>query len=414
MVRLRVFERFGSSSSCQKHHKTMRAALRRRSKAKVEMKHSEGGDDPVSSRLAGYFRVVSAFSRISVEALPVERLMHHLAAQASEATNIKRSKVLRYRPDKADLLVEAGVGWNSGVVGKATLSTDYRSPPGRALQTAAPVVIDDLPHDRDFEYSELLRSHGVVSVINVPVMIDGRTWGVLEIDTQRRQSFDRCDVEFLSTLANMFGSALSRQAAEQKGIDALAQNERDKAEAGILLRERQHRVKNNLQIIVGFLALKIRQSDDAAVREKLDTVIGRVQAIAIAHDLLSSGQEPSSVDFGSYLQALCAKLTPDGAISIEVDVAHEMISLDKAVPAGLVVNELITNSLKYAFGNGGGIIRVRFDAVTNASEACISVADDGKGMTLPLKKDLALLSSKAWLSSCQGGLNIRMLTKVLV
>jgi two-component sensor histidine kinase len=119
-------------------------------------------------------------------------------------------------------------------------------------------------------------------------------------------------------------------------------------------------------------------------------VIGRVQAIAIAHDLLSSGQEPSSVHFGSYLQALCAKLTPNGAISIEVDVAHEMIPLDKAVPAGLVVNELITNSLKYAFGNGGGIIRVRFDAVTNASEACISVADDGKGMTLPPKKGFGL------------------------
>jgi two-component sensor histidine kinase len=297
---------------------------------------------------------------------------------------------LRYRPETADLLVEAGVGWGPGVVGRATLSTDYRSPPGRAIQTAAPVVIDDLPHDHNFEYSELLRSHGVVSLINVPVMIDGRTWGVLEIDTERRQSFDQWDVEFLSTMANMLGSALARQSAEEKCIETAAQNKRNQAHSEIMMRELQHRVKNNLQIIVGFLALKIRQTADAGVREKLDSVIGRVQAIALAHDLLLTGQEPNSIDFADYLRALCSTLAPQEEISVEVDAAHAPIPLDKAVPAGLVVNELITNSIKYAFGNGGGIVRVTFEPVTNASEACVSVADDGKGIALPPKKGFGL------------------------
>ena len=104
------------------------------------MKSIEGIENPVPSRLADYLRVLSAFSRMSVEALSIERLMHHLAVQVSEATNIKRSKVLRYRPDRADLIIEAGVGWNPGVVGQATLDAGYRSPPGRALQTGAPVV----------------------------------------------------------------------------------------------------------------------------------------------------------------------------------------------------------------------------------------------------------------------------------
>ena len=126
-------------------------------------------------RFAEYLRILSSFSRTSVEALPAERLMHHVAAQASQATNIKRTKVLRYRPERADLLVEAGVGWNPGVVGKATLAIDYRSPPGRAIQTAAPVLINDLPNDPNFDQSELLRSHDVISLINVPVMIEGRT-----------------------------------------------------------------------------------------------------------------------------------------------------------------------------------------------------------------------------------------------
>jgi two-component sensor histidine kinase len=341
-------------------------------------------------RFAEYLRILSSFSRTSVEALPAERLMHHVAAQASQATNIKRTKVLRYRPERADLLVEAGVGWNPGVVGKATLAIDYRSPPGRAIQTAAPVLINDLPNDPNFDQSELLRSHDVISLINVPVMIEGRTWGVLEVDSERKQSFDQWDVDFLSTLANMLGSALARQTAEERAIESAAQNKRDQAHSEIMLRELQHRVKNNLQIIVSLLTLKMGQMTDATVRERLHSVIGRVQAIALAHDLLSTGRETNSIDFADYLKALCAELAPDADITIEVHAAHAPIPLDKAVPGGLIVNELITNSLKYAFGNAGGIIRVTFDIVTNASEACVSVADDGLGMKLPPKKGFGL------------------------
>jgi len=316
--------------------------------------------------------------------------MHHVAAQASQATEIKRTKVLRYRPERADLLVEAGVGWNPGVVGKATLAIDYRSPPGRAIQTAAPVLINDLPNDPNFDHSELLKIHHVISLINVPIMIEGRTWGVLEADSERRQSFDQWDVDFLSTLASMLGSALARQSAEQRAIETAAQNKRDQAHSEIMLRELQHRVKNNLQIIISLLALKVGQTTETSFREKLDSVIGRVQAIALAHDLLSTSRETNSIDFGDYLRALCADLAPDEDITIEVHAAHAPIPLDKAVPAGLIVNELITNALKYAFGNAGGVIRVTFDTVTNASEACISVADDGIGMKLPPQKGFGL------------------------
>jgi two-component sensor histidine kinase len=209
------------------------------------------------------------------------------------------------------------------------------------------------------------------------------------VDSEREQSFDQWDVDFLSTLANMLGSALARQTAEERAIESAAQNKRDQAHAEIMLRELQHRVKNNLQIIISLLTLKMGQMTDATVREKLHSVIGRVQAIALAHDLLSTGRETNSIDFADYLSALC-ELSPDADTTIEVHSAHAPIPLDKAVPAGLIVNELITNSLKYAFGNAGGIIRVTFDVMTNASEACIAVADDGIGIKLPPKKGFGL------------------------
>src|SRR3954470_21947834 len=98
---------------------------------------------PELQRMHEYQRTLAAFSRVASEVLPPERLMHHIAAQVSRVTHIQRVKVMRYRPDKADLLAEAGVGWKEGVVGAATFTIDSASPPGRSIQTAAPVIVED-------------------------------------------------------------------------------------------------------------------------------------------------------------------------------------------------------------------------------------------------------------------------------
>jgi two-component sensor histidine kinase len=342
-------------------------------------------------RVREYHRVIVSFSRIASESPPAERLMHHLVAQVASATHIKHVKVLRYRADRGDLLVEAGVGWKPGVVGHATLGVDHRSPPGRSIQTAAPVAIANLPTDPEYRYSDLLREHGLVSVLNVPIMIDARSWGVLEVDTVRQTTFDEWDVGFLSTLANVLGGALGRLESERKLLEAGAQKTREQAHFDIVVRELQHRVKNNLQIIVSFIALKCREAKSSETREKLESVIGRVQAIALAHDQLSIGDASSSVDFGDYLRALCANIDPRRHdVSIDVDAANAAIPLDRAVPAGLIVNELVTNCIKYAFGNAGGQIRVTFKLISNSSEANISVEDNGKGMPLPPHKGFGL------------------------
>ena len=72
--------------------------------------------------------LIEALSRIGPQGLTAQQLMQHVTAQVSRATMISRTKVLRYRPEKGDLLVEAGVGWKPGVVGNATLAVDCRSP----------------------------------------------------------------------------------------------------------------------------------------------------------------------------------------------------------------------------------------------------------------------------------------------
>ena len=157
------------------------------------------------AKLAGvleYQRALAAFSRVSGESMDPNRLMQHATAQVSALTHIGRVKVMRYRPDQGDLLVEAGVGWKLGVIGRATLGIDHASPPGRAIQTGMAVAIHDLPNDPEFRVSGLLAEHEIVSVINVPILIDGQTWGVLEADASTPRCFDEVDVPGRPALRN--------------------------------------------------------------------------------------------------------------------------------------------------------------------------------------------------------------------
>ena len=336
-------------------------------------------DDKVF-RLLDYQRALAGFSRVAGDVMPLERLLHHATAQVSRVTGIKRVKVLRYRPERADLHIVAGVGWKPGVVGALAMSADQSSPPGRCLQTAAPVAIEDLPNSTEFRLSSLLREHGIVSLLNVPVRVDSQIWGVFEVDAETPRRFDDGDVGFLTTFANILGMALQRLEIERSLLDSLAQSAQAEARSEVLLKELQHRVKNNFQVIISFLSLQRRHSDPES-RARFTSVMDRVHAIALAHDQLMFQNGAGELDFGDYLRALCANIDPHiEGVTIEVEASGASMPIDRAVPAGLIVNELVTNSIKYAFDETGGSIRVTFTVDRDLGEACITVEDNGRGM----------------------------------
>ncbi len=374
-------------------------------------KTNNSNADPTLAKVLDYQRALAAFSRIASGELPAHRLLHHAAAQVSRLTHIKHVKLMRYRPDKGDLLIEAGVGWKPGVVGTVTLGIDRASPAGHAIQTAAPVIIEDLPNDPDYRYLAVLQEHGIISVLNVPVMIDGKTWGVLEVDADEPRTFDEGDVGFITTMANILGMALRRYEADQKALVAVAQHARELAQAEVLLQELQHRVKNNFQTIISFMGLQ-RRHVGQDTRERFQSVMDRVHAIALAHDQLSLTQGGSEVEFGDYLRALCANIDPHReGITIAVEASGVTLPLDRAVPAGLIVNEFVTNSLKYAFGDDGGTVWVTFSVDPEIGEGCVVVEDDGKGMGPPREHGLGLMLVNAFTAQLGGRVEHREVEK---
>jgi two-component sensor histidine kinase len=366
-------------------------------------KKNEANTAETLARVMDFQRALAAFGRTASEALPTERLLHYVTAQVARVTHIRHTKVMCYRADQGDLLLVAGVGWKPGVVGHATFPLDNASPPGRTMQTAAPVAIEDLPNDPEYRVSPVLGDHGIVSVLNVPIKIDGRTWGVLEVDSQARRAFDEHDITFLTTMANVLGIALLRDETTRKAAAAAAEHARQKSFFDVLLREFQHRVKNNLQMIISFLSLQRRHASTPGDRELFVSVMDRVHAIALAQDQLSFEAGVTNVEFSDYLRALCANIDPLKQVTVEVEADKgAQLPLDRAVAAGLIINELVTNSVKHAFDESGGTVRVRFTTSRERGEASLIVEDNGRGMGPPRRGGLGLQLVEACASQLDG------------
>jgi two-component sensor histidine kinase/PAS domain-containing protein len=146
--------------------------------------------------------------------------------------------------------------------------------------------------------------------------------------------------------------------------------------------ELNHRVKNNLGIVVALLNMQAR-AGGPALRTALGKAVDRVHSIAAVHESLSAQHRSGEVDFGAYLQNLVERLSrsilADGRIDIEVEACPWLLSIDHAVALGIVVNELVTNATKYAYpAPVEGSIRVRFRPAENG--AVLTVADTGRGL----------------------------------
>ncbi|MGD0724569.1 MAG: CHASE4 domain-containing protein [Spirochaetia bacterium] len=152
----------------------------------------------------------------------------------------------------------------------------------------------------------------------------------------------------------------------------------------VLLKEIHHRVKNNLQVISSLLALQAGSTDDEKTRALLSESRDRVRSMALIHEKLYPSGDERGISFAGYVRDLAAHLRHSyagnsGPVELGIDVEEMTLSMDVSVPCGLIINELLSNSLKYAFPGGRrGTISVSLHRV-EGGRVVLTISDDGIG-----------------------------------
>jgi PAS domain S-box-containing protein len=202
--------------------------------------------------------------------------------------------------------------------------------------------------------------------------------GGLRVVSKRLHVVPGHDDVWSRVVVSLFDLTLHKE-AEQQLRTSLREKE-------MLLREIHHRVKNNLQIISSLLNMKADSLEgDTTSRQVFNDCQARIQSLAFVHEHLYVSADLSHVPFGDYARTLVEHLKrscrkPGLAVTTNVDIDAIELSIDDAIPCGLIVNELVTNALKHAFSiPGSGTIQISMHELDGA-EVELAVQDDGHGL----------------------------------
>ena len=226
-------------------------------------------------------------------------------------------------------------------------------------------------------------AHGDETPLGEAVLADDEYVGTFTIDAEGSST----DVDAWSnTIESDDGVPLFRLVAlattGQSSRLAGEQHDQLLRDKDVLLRELQHRVKNNLQMITALIRMEARNVADDETGERFDRLAGRINSLALLYDLLNAEGADDGVDLGVFVSKIASSVMEAHAVEgirLELSVDTWPCSINVAMPTGLVVNELMTNALKYAFvGRDRGVITV--SSLVDDSGCRVIIADNGVGL----------------------------------
>lgn len=313
----------------------------------------------------------------------LQKILTEAARICSESLNAPYSKICRYRPEQDDLLVVAGYGWEPNVVGCVVSQADESSTQGRAFTRGEPVILEDIRKKNSYKLPDFYARHGIVSTVDVLVKGTSGPFGVLEVDCTTQRSFDKHDINFLTGFANVVAEAVQTSERTAALKVALVQMQKLIEEKNVLAEELQHRVRNNLQLVYSMLLRQIEKADHVD-KEGIRSIARRVMSLANIYDHLLGHGLVQTIDFGAYLESLCASLhdfQEKGQIKVALDCAAEpmALELDLVTALGIIVTEITSNSYRHAFPEKSGTITVTL--THKKGNGLLVISDNGTGFT---------------------------------
>ena len=273
-------------------------------------------------------RQQSALARFGSFALRAQSdllmILTEAARVCAEGLSVPFAKVWRYRVAENDFIVEAGYGWEAGVVGHVVSSADANSPHGRAFITGQPSICGDLRQNNDFQLPAFYAEHGIISTIDVVIkggeQPGDRPYGVLEIGSDSQRDYDQHDIDFLTGFANVVAEAVGTsartsilQTTVKQMMGLVEEKNRLLDQKNILAEEMQHRVRNNLQVVYGMLSRQADETADTKGKRGINAIARRVSTLAQVYDHLLGSEMTRTTDFGGYVKSLCTQPREDSA-----------------------------------------------------------------------------------------------------
>jgi two-component sensor histidine kinase len=332
-----------------------------------------------AEKLRKQVATLASFGRHALRSSNVGELLQEATLLISDAIEIDLVKVLEILPDGQNLLVRAGVNWDPGVVGHATIPADDGSAAGHALHSDAP-VISEIATESRFKIPTLLLEHGVKSTVNVVIRGDRGPFGVLEVDSRQPRSFGQDDIDFLSNYANLLASAIDRVNKQNELEGSIREQE-------VLLHELHHRVNNMLMTISAVARLTRAKSKD--VDEFAKALDDRLKALARSHALLGQpGRTTATIG-----EILSQELLAQGGVesgNLSQRGPQFPVPSKQAQLLSMAFHELATNAVKHgALSDKAGRIDVVWGAERTQGAQHVRIRWREHGVTInhaPLKR----------------------------
>ncbi len=237
-----------------------------------------------------------------------------------------------------------------------------------------------------------LAEWGARMLVTQPISIKGKPVGVIQLyDVAKERIISDDELRLWQTMADQAAVALENVRLYEEVRQELAERKRAEEqvraslkEKEMLLKEIHHRVKNNLQVISSLLYLQSENIEDAPALEMFQESRNRVRSMALVHKKLYRSGDLARVDFAEYIRDLAMHLfrsygVSSNVIKLKINVYDVSVGIDTAVPCGLILNELISNSLKHAFPNSReGEIHIELRSDSD-DEVTLIVGDNGIG-----------------------------------
>jgi len=313
-----------------------------------------------------------------------ETTLKHLTETVSKTLHVDRVSVWFFNEEKSILKCSDlfKLQENNHETGSVFVAKDYPNYIN-SLKTSHITAENAQTHQDTREFREnYLKPNNIISLLDVPIWLQGEMVGVLcheQTRNMRKWTLEEQDfAASISFIISLSLGASKRDEAQKQIINSLE-------EKSVLLREIHHRVKNNMQIISSLLSLQSSTIKNPEMKDIFKESQNRVKSMSMIHEQLYQTDDLAKIDFNIYVNGLIKSLFQIYSISHKhidwhVNIEDVKLDLETAIPCGLIINELVSNSLKHAFEDRlNGMISVNMNKINDL--ITLKVIDTGVGIS---------------------------------